>query len=307
MGCSSCQQNNHVVPTQTTHNHTTTYCDCACGCSEPVCPTPQPCTEITDSKCIVYTDLPITCGNVTVVTANASVSTALNQIVSYFCGQIVPLVTEDVICDEEIIVPANSTLEEAVIALLEWVCSINNLTNDLTETIQQIQEQIESLTECCQENTQTNLVQDEQIAALEQCCTDNTETNELQNVQLEDQASQIGVLQAAVSAITPHYKYVHETTSVFDGDSVQISRIDLEDCSLIPPACSTDPFFVDKVCDLHVSVYYFFTGTWIKIPTYVSGAEGYQLAIDATTGVLTIIFAIPPVSPAVPVRVVVLA
>jgi len=86
MGCSSCQQNNHVVPTQTTHTHETTYCDCACGCNEPVCPTPQPCTEITDSKCIVYTDLPIKCGNTTVVTTNASVSTALNQIVDYFCN-----------------------------------------------------------------------------------------------------------------------------------------------------------------------------------------------------------------------------
>ena len=85
MGCSSCQQNNHVVPTQTTHTHETTYCDCACGCNEPVCPTPQPCTEITDSKCIIYTDAPIKCGNDTVVTTNASVSTALNQIVDYLC------------------------------------------------------------------------------------------------------------------------------------------------------------------------------------------------------------------------------
>jgi lantibiotic modifying enzyme len=220
----------------------------------------------------------------------------------------VPLVTEDILCDEEVIVPANSTLEEAVVARVEWVCSINKLTNELSNIIEQVQEQIETLTECCQENTQTNLEQDEQIADLEQCCKDNTETNELQNVQLEDLASQIDLLQAQINNITSNnYKYVHETTSVFDGDSVQISRIDLEDCGLLPLACSTVPGFVDKVCDLHVSVYYFFTGTWIKIPTYVSGAEGYQLAIDATTGVLTIIFAIPPVSPAVPVRIVILA
>jgi hypothetical protein len=50
-----------------------------------VCPTPQPCTEITDSKCIIYTDAPIKCEEDTVVTTNASVSTALNQIVTYFC------------------------------------------------------------------------------------------------------------------------------------------------------------------------------------------------------------------------------
>jgi hypothetical protein len=85
MGCSSCQQNNHVVPTT---QSTTSNCECACGCSEPVCPTPQPCTEITDSKCIIYTDAVIKCGNDTVVTQNASVSTALNQLTTYFCTQI---------------------------------------------------------------------------------------------------------------------------------------------------------------------------------------------------------------------------
>jgi hypothetical protein len=53
-----------------------------------VCPTPQPCTEITDSKCIIYTDAVIKCGNDTVVTKNASVSTALNQLATYFCTQI---------------------------------------------------------------------------------------------------------------------------------------------------------------------------------------------------------------------------
>ena len=300
MGCSSCQQNNHVVPTQTTHSHTTTHCECACGCSEPVCPTPQPCTEITDSKCIVYTDLPIKCGNATVVTANASVSTALNQIVAYFCNKIDAPISEDIICGLDVIVAAGSSVEEAIIAVVTWVCQLEKDLDDLGDVVDAIGTQIATLAVCCNENTQTNLVQDEQIAVLQECCTINTQINESQEAQILN-------LQTAVSAITPHYKYVHETTTVFDGDSVQISRIDLEDCSLIPPACSTDPVFVDKVCDLHVSVYYFFTGTWIKIPTYVSGAEGYQLAIDATTGVLTIIFAIPPVSPAVPVRIVITA
>jgi hypothetical protein len=93
MGCSSCQKNNHVVPTTsgthhaTSHTHETVYCDCACGCNEPVCPTPQPCTEITDSKCIIYTDAAIKCGEDTVVTTNSSVSTALNQIVDYLCSE----------------------------------------------------------------------------------------------------------------------------------------------------------------------------------------------------------------------------
>jgi hypothetical protein len=91
MGCSSCKQNNHVVPSASVHNTTTqTYCECACGCEEPICPTPQPCTEITDSKCIIYTDAPIKCGDDTVVTTNASVSTALNQITNFFCNNTPP-------------------------------------------------------------------------------------------------------------------------------------------------------------------------------------------------------------------------
>lgn len=79
MACASCQQNNQVVTNQTN-------CDCACGCVDPVCPTPQPCTEITDSKCIIYTGPAIVCGLNTVVTTNSSVSTALNSITSYFCA-----------------------------------------------------------------------------------------------------------------------------------------------------------------------------------------------------------------------------
>jgi hypothetical protein len=81
MSCSSCQQNNHIVNNPTTNS----LCECACGCAEPTCPTPQPCTEITDAKCIIYTGAPLTCEEDTVVTTNASLSTALTQIVTYFC------------------------------------------------------------------------------------------------------------------------------------------------------------------------------------------------------------------------------
>jgi hypothetical protein len=88
MGCLSCQQNNHVVSSTHAHNLTAlTLCECACGCEKPICSTPEPCTDILDSKCIIYTDATIECSNDTVVTQNASVSTALNQIVNYFCAQ----------------------------------------------------------------------------------------------------------------------------------------------------------------------------------------------------------------------------
>lgn len=123
MGCSSCQQNNHVV-TSVTQPSLTTPCECACGCSEPVCPTPQPCTEILDSKCIAYTDLPIVCGSETVVTTNASVSTALNQIVSYFCGKQGAVTTEDILCGDFTIVPVNTSIQEALVLIVQFICNI---------------------------------------------------------------------------------------------------------------------------------------------------------------------------------------
>jgi hypothetical protein len=303
MGCSSCQQNNHVVPTNTTHTHATPLCECACGCSEPVCPTPQPCTEITDSKCIIYTDAAIKCGNTTIVTTNASVSTALNQIVSYFCNLTTPTVTEDVLCGQDIIVAAGSTLEEAVIAIVDWVCSLNKDLIDVQDTITAITQQIATLTLCCDENTNTNLTQDEQIAALQVCCEENTETNVLQNTQITNIQNQLG-------NIVPHYKFVHEETTLFDGDTITILRQSLEYCNLLPPACTTDPEFIDKVCDLHVSVYFLLAGVWTKIPNKpfgITGTEGYELGINATTGDLTITLTIAPIEPAVPVRVVILA
>lgn len=125
MGCSSCQQNNHVVPTTYVNNLTTqSHCECACGCDEPVCPTPQPCTEITDSKCIIYTDSEIKCGNDTIVTTNASVSTALNQVVAYFCGQIGLVTTVDILCGNEVIVPANTNMQDALDLVVQFICNI---------------------------------------------------------------------------------------------------------------------------------------------------------------------------------------
>lgn len=79
MSCSSCQNNNHA---QTTSEG---LCSCACGCEEAVCPTPQPCTEITDSKCIIYTDEPLQCGQETIIQTNTSLSLVIKAIVDYVC------------------------------------------------------------------------------------------------------------------------------------------------------------------------------------------------------------------------------
>lgn len=125
MGCSSCQQNNHVVPSTHVHNQSShTHCECACGCSEPICPTPQPCTEITDSKCIIYTDLAIKCGNDTVVPQGSSVSTALNQIVNYFCTQEGLVIESNILCGSTLIVSAGMTMQQAFAAVVQFICNI---------------------------------------------------------------------------------------------------------------------------------------------------------------------------------------
>lgn len=123
MGCSSCQQNNHIVPTTSVDS----LCECACGCAEPVCPTPQPCTEITDAKCIVYTNAEIKCGTDVVVTLNSTLATALNQIVNYFCQQFVTLdVPEDIIYDGDVIVSAGTSVVDAFQTVIDFILNYPN-------------------------------------------------------------------------------------------------------------------------------------------------------------------------------------
>lgn len=123
---------------------------------------------------------------------------------------------------------------------------------------------------------------------------------------------------AAICAIDPQqgpaginaYKFVHEEVSNLDGDVITITRQALEYCNMLPPACSTDAGFIDKVCDLHVKVYYLVGGAWTNIPAKpfgIAGTEGYRLSINSTTGDMAITLSIAPIDPGVPVRVVILA
>ena len=81
---------------------TCTNCGCSkpkCGCQDTMltspapCPTPvgclnpEPCSEVLDAQCIIYTGDDIICTPDVVVSSNTSVSDALNDIVDYFCSQ----------------------------------------------------------------------------------------------------------------------------------------------------------------------------------------------------------------------------
>ena len=55
-------------------------------CPTPVgCPNPEPCSEVFNAECIVYTGANIECGDDTVVATDTSVADALNDVVTYFC------------------------------------------------------------------------------------------------------------------------------------------------------------------------------------------------------------------------------
>jgi hypothetical protein len=70
-----------------------------CGCDDalvtlPPCPTPagcpdpEPCSEVFDAQCIIYTGADIECGDDTVVTRDTNVAVALNEITTYFCQEL---------------------------------------------------------------------------------------------------------------------------------------------------------------------------------------------------------------------------
>lgn len=211
----------------------------------PDCSQNNPCSTVSLADCVIYNGNDIECGEDVVVSKGSTTATAIRNIVAYFCQQFNSLsITEDIICNDRIIVPAGVNLQEALELIVEVICAID--------------------------------------------------------------PEQGPPGPAGASA----YKFVHEESSIFDGDIITISRQALEYCNLIPPACSTDPVFADKVCDLHVSVYYLLSNTWIKIPPKpfgIAGTEGYLLAIDNNTGDMRITISVAPIDPAVQVRVVILA
>lgn len=110
-----------------------------CGCADsylttpPPCPTPsdcaeaQPCSEVFSAECVLYTGLPITCGDVDVVITNTPISDAITSIVSFFCDQLA--VNEDVVCGEDIVIPADTSLEDALPLIVDYFCS--NLITDI--------------------------------------------------------------------------------------------------------------------------------------------------------------------------------
>ena len=81
--------------------NTCTDCGCKkCGCSDtglitplpcptPLgCPNPEPCSEVLDAQCVVYSGLDIECIDQVVVATDTNLAEALNDIIAFFCEYI---------------------------------------------------------------------------------------------------------------------------------------------------------------------------------------------------------------------------
>ena len=75
----------------TTYNNNCVGCGCGpaipepCITPPPVCSNPQPCTEIINAECVVYTGPGITCQDNPIIPENSSLTEALEAIVDYIC------------------------------------------------------------------------------------------------------------------------------------------------------------------------------------------------------------------------------
>jgi hypothetical protein len=115
MGCPTCQnQNNHI------HEAHTPCIDCA----TPVCSTPQPCTEITDAQCTIYTGDNIKCGTDVVITKNDKVSDALSKVVTYFCQKQGLITTDAISCGNTVIIPVGTNMQTALELVTAFICNI---------------------------------------------------------------------------------------------------------------------------------------------------------------------------------------
>jgi hypothetical protein len=128
---------------------TCTNCGCdkiGCGCkdsfltSPPPCPTPvdcpeaQPCAEVFDAQCIVYTGADIICTPDVVVATDTNVADALNNIVDYLCNAFAnfSILIAKVSCGTDEVIPNNSTVQEAFIAVVEYICDNLSIATNVT-------------------------------------------------------------------------------------------------------------------------------------------------------------------------------
>lgn len=98
-------------------------------CPTPIgCPDPQPCSEVFDAQCVIYTGNNIDCGRTTVVSTNDNVADALQNVVDYFCQSLT--IAADITCDQNLVVQAGTPIGGAIINVVDYFC--NNSSGAIT-------------------------------------------------------------------------------------------------------------------------------------------------------------------------------
>jgi len=91
-------------------------------CPTPIgCPTPEPCSEVMDAQCVIYTGANILCDTDVVVTTNDTVAEALESIVDYICTE--TIVSTDIECDTDVVVESGTTVTDALVDIVDYFCN----------------------------------------------------------------------------------------------------------------------------------------------------------------------------------------
>lgn len=134
-----------------------------CGCQDaypslppcPVpaaCPNPQPCSEVFDAQCIVFTLPDILCGEDIVVNQDDTIAEALDNIVSYFCERLDTLTNY---INSQLFVINNrlTTIEGEIIEINSKITSLTTTVNELIACCELVDGLVQSVTGLNTDNT----------------------------------------------------------------------------------------------------------------------------------------------------------
>ena len=134
-----------------------------CGCQDaypslppcPVpaaCPNPQPCAEVFDAQCIVFTLPDIFCGEDIVVNQDDTIAEALDNIISYFCERLDTLTNY---INSQLFVINNrlTTIEGEIIEINSKITSLTTTVNELIACCELVDGLVQSVTGLNTDNT----------------------------------------------------------------------------------------------------------------------------------------------------------
>jgi hypothetical protein len=118
-----------------------THTNINCGCKDSFlttpapcptpggCPDPQPCSEVFDAQCIIYTGDDITCVDTTVVAQDTNVADALNDIVDFVCQQ--TTISTEIECNNVTIASPDTPIIEALENAVDLFCTALTIPADI--------------------------------------------------------------------------------------------------------------------------------------------------------------------------------